>query len=111
MYVGSWRIGVQCHDVAVLQGEFFTSKILHRHENLLGWRTGRHREDCLVHEPRWFFSVSDGQVRLTAMLVQLKVPVLDQSLVDARALQPLPVISFKINVSSPSNVLEMLFNG
>jgi hypothetical protein len=101
---------MQGHRVAVLEGEFLSGEILNRRENLLGWCSRRHLENHFVNEPRWLSPARPGHVGLTAILVQVKVPVFHEILTDAPAEQPLFVIGFKIKFASPPDVPEMLSN-
>src|SRR6266404_2894637 len=106
--VGTGPIGVQGKNVAVLAGEFLSGEILDRRENPLGWCSRRHRENHFVDEPWWLLPASSGQVGLAAVLIQVKVPILDKILSDARTAQPLPVIGFQIKLPSSSDITEML---
>src|ERR1700722_15027877 len=99
-------IGVEGERISVLTIELLAREISHRPQHLVGWCSRRHREHELVDQLRWLSAFGGGEGCLTAHLVHIEVPVIEQRS-PGPAAHALAVVGFEIKLPVPPDVVEM----
>src|ERR1700722_3822092 len=73
--MGMRFIGMQSHHITMLECELLPGEIPDRRMNLLGRRSGGHGEYEFIEESRRLLWLIGGQIDLSALLNQIKIPV------------------------------------
>lgn len=99
-------VGVQHHDISMLQSELFTREVSDGSENALRWRAGRHREHELVNELRHRPTSHGRELGLPAVGLQIEIPAIEDFLACAPLLYVPPVVGFELQFPSAADVVD-----
>lgn len=97
VHMGMWFIGVQHHGIAMPKSEFLPSEALNGRQHFHGRRPRRHGEHQFVNQLGRSAATS-VKIRLTAMLLEIQIPVLEQILRHILPRKPLAIVSLKLKL-------------
>src|SRR5580692_792749 len=100
-------IRVEGHHIPMLERKLLPGEIPYRRLDLFGRRSGGHGEDEFVDQSLRLLWLIGGQIVLVALLDQIKIPILQESLPDLRALQDFSLIGFKLHCTLPTNIANV----
>src|ERR1700733_2039622 len=108
MHMGMSFIGVQDKGVPVLTPQFLPGEVLPRGEHLFRRCPRRHRKHHFVNQ-LWRPTAPSVKIRLTPMLLEIQIPVLEQILRHTLPRKPLAIVGlhFKLPVVPKTQVVQV----